>query len=388
VLLREITLKMGDPYNPEKILNSQKQLYRTGHFTVVQFEPIPSEADPTVQDLQLTVVERPSIALEFGFGYADLERLGGFFEVAHRNLFGTGRAIVARAQADHIEKRYTLNYKEPWIFSQHIDARLVAAYLDLKEPAFDQRTVSFTAGVDKSFSDTLKGSFLYQFEVNNLTNVDPAALQTPQDIGRVQIASLNPSIIRDTRDDPFNPRAGSVNSITIRDAAQILGSEAQFVKVTAQSSWYQALSSKWVLAVSARAGIAERFGQTQIIPLSERFFVGGRSTVRGYAQDKLGIRGVTLSNDGQPTGGNTMLVFNEELRIALPKSLGLVLFFDHGNVWQRYQDIAFSDIKSTTGIGFRYNTPVGPFRIDWGYKLNREEGESPSEVHFTLGHAF
>lgn len=388
VLLREITLKGGDPYNPEKILSSQKQLYRTGNFSVVQFEPVPSESDPAVQDLQLTVVERPNIALEFGFGYADLERLSGFFEVAHRNLFGTGRKISARAQASSIEKRYTLNYKEPWIFSRHIDARLVAAYLDLDDIAFDRETISVTTGVDKSFSDRVKGSLLYQFEVNDITDVAPGVVLTSEDIGRVQIASINPSIVRDSRDDPFNPREGSVNSITFRDAARILRSDAQFVKVNLQSSWYQALSSKWVLAVSARAGIAERFGRTELIPLIERFFLGGRSTVRGYAQNRLGIRGATLTEDGEPTGGNTMLVFNEELRIALPRSLGLVLFFDHGNVWPRYRDVSFSDIKSTTGIGFRYNTPVGPFRIDWGYKLNREEGESPSAVHFTLGHAF
>ena len=387
VLLREITIKRGEPYNPEKILNSQKRLYRTGHFSVVHFNPIPSETDPTVQDVELTVVERPSMALEFGFGYADRERLRGFFEIAHRNLFGTGREISARAEGSSIEEKYTLNYKEPWIFSQDIDLRLVAAYLDLKEEAFDRETISGTAGFDKSFSETVKGSLLYQFEENDLTNVDPAALQTEEDIGRVRIASINPSMIRDTRDDPFNPRHGSVNGITFRHAAQVFGSEAQFFKMTLQSSWYQSLSSKWVFAFSARAGIADRFGETELVPLTERFFLGGRSTVRGYDQDKLGIRGVTLI-DQQPTGGNTMLIFNEELRIALPKSLGLVFFFDHGNVWQKYRDVALSEIKSTTGIGLRYNTPVGPFRLDWGYKLNREAEESPWAVHFTLGHAF
>lgn len=387
VLLRELLIKKGEPYDPEKLLRSQRELYRTGHFSVVHFDPIRSPEDPTIQDVRLTVVERPSVALEFGFGYADRERLSGFFEIANRNLFGTGREISARAQASRIEKKYALNYKEPWMFSQKIDARLAAAYLDLKEEAFDLKTTSGTVGFDKSFSDTIKASLLYQYEHNDIANVDPAAVRTAEDIGRVRIASINPSIIRDTRDDPFNPRGGSVNGIAFRNAARMLGSEAQLFKVTLQSSWYHTLGPRFVFAFSTRAGVANRFGETDLVPLPERFFLGGRSTVRGYEQDRLGIEGATLSQ-GEPIGGNAMLVFNEELRIALPRSLGLVFFFDHGNVWPEYRDVSFSEIKSTTGIGLRYNTPIGPLRVDWGYKLNREAEEDPWAFHFTLGHAF
>lgn len=387
VLLREMALKEGDPYNVESILKSQRQLYRTGLFSVVHFDPIHPEAHPTVQDVQLRVVERPSIALDFGVGYANYERLLGFLEVSHRNLFGTGRSISARAEGSSIEKRYTLGYKEPWFIFPDTDAHVVAAYIDQKQTSFDLVRVSGSAGFDKSFSESLKGSFFYQYDRNRTSNVAAVAILTPDDTGKVNIASLNPSLILDTRDDPFNPRSGSVNGITVRDAARILGSEVQLVKVTLQSSWYQALSKRFVFAFSARTGVAWRFGETSDIPLPERFFVGGRSTVRGYDQNKLGVQGVTIIN-GEPTGGNAMLIFNEELRIALPQSFGLVLFFDHGNVWRGYRDIRFPDIKSTTGIGIRYNTPVGPFRLDWGYKLDRELGESPSAIHFTLGHAF
>ena len=391
VVLRELVIHEGDPFNPEQILKSQQRLYRTGLFTGIHFEPIRFEDDPTIQDLHLSVTEHQSIGVEFGVGYADYEDLRGFVEVSHQNLFGTGRSLTARVQGSRVEERYTLSYREPWFLFRDTDAHIVAAYLDRQEPSFHLNRASGTFGIDKTFWKTppssLLGSLVYQYDRNRTSDVAPGTVLTKDDVGQVTIGSINPSLILDRRDDPFNPRSGSLNAITIRDAALILGSEAQFVKATVQSSWYQALSSRLVFAFSARAGVATRFGVTQVIPLPERFFAGGMSTVRGYEQDKLGIEGVTIVN-GNPTGGNAMLIFNEELRIALPQSFGLVLFFDHGNVWLEYRDIRLSDIKSTTGVGIRYNTPVGPIRLDWGYKLNRETGESPWAVNFTLGHAF
>lgn len=398
VLLREMVIKEGDPYNIQNILKSQQRLYRTGHFSVVRFDPIAPEERPLVQDVRLSVIERPGVALEFGFGYADRDRFRGFVEASHHNLWGTGRSISSRIQVGHVDERYIVNYKEPLLLGRDLDGRVGAAYIRTDDPSFDVETLSGTIGVDKSFSETVKGSFLYQYELNNTTNVDINALLITEDIGKLAIGSLNPSIVRDTRNDPFNPRSGSINGIKIRNAALFLASEVQFVKVTLQSVWYQALSSKVVFAFSARAGAAERYGETrgvpisrdqdgELVPISERFFLGGRSTLRGYDQDSVGVKDETLIN-GVATGGNAMLIFNEELRIALPKSLGLVLFLDHGNVWRNYKDIELSQIKSTTGLGLRYNTPIGPFRLDWGYKLNREAEESPWEFHFTLGHAF
>lgn len=390
VLLRELVIREGDPYRLDQILTSQQRLYRTGLFSGVRFEPIRFEDKPTVHDLQLSVTERPSIGVEFGGGYADFEGVRGFFELSHRNLFGTGRSITARARGSRVQELYTLSYREPWFFFRDTDAHVMAAYEDREERAYDLERTSGAVGVGKSFSKGLKGSLIYQYERNLVTDIDPDLTEDDPELAnikRVTIGSITPSLIRDTRDDLFNPRSGTVNEISVQDAAKLFGSEAQFVKTTIQSSWYQALSERFVFAFSARAGVAQRFGETELVPLTERFLAGGRSTVRGYAQDKLGIEGITIIN-GDPKGGNAMLIFNEELRIALPRLFGLVLFFDHGNVWLDYRAVRFSDLKSTAGIGVRYNTPVGPFRLDWGYKLNREAEESPWEIHFTLGHAF
>ena len=139
-----------------------------------------------------------------------------------------------------------------------------------------------------------------------------------------------------------------------------------------------------VLAASLRGGIAQGYLKTDELPIVERFFLGGRTTVRGYEQDTLGPKG----SDGNPTGGNVFLMENLEIRTSLGKGLGIVAFLDGGNVWLKVADIKPLDFKFTTGLGLRYNTPVGPIRVDYGHKLQREKGESSGELHFSIGHAF
>jgi len=399
VILKRLSIHTGDPYNPEKILESQKEIYQTGLFSSVRFEPVEPEKRGDVQDIRLQLVERPRISLEFGVGYSDREGLRGIIEVAHRNLWGTNQVISASAERSRVEKRYLLSYKKPWFFHKTVTARASLASLDIEEVSFDEQTFSAVIGVDKEFTDAINGSFLYQFERKEASNVSNPDDFKPEDIGVLKIGTLNPSLIRDTRDDVLNPTSGSVNSILFRDAAKILGSKVQLVKLIIQSRWYRKITTRSVVALSIGAGVVERFGDSQSIHISERFFLGGRNTVRGYDQDKLGIDGVTINRPppptptqthkiGEPTGGNAMLVLNEELRIQLPKSFGFVIFFDHGNVWDDPRNFDPSDIKSTVGAGLRYNTAIGPFRLDWGYKLDREDYEDPWAIHFTLGHAF
>ncbi len=391
VLLREVPLASGALYRPQEILMSQRRLYRTGLFSSIRFEPI-ATADPQIQDLHLRVVERPALALSFGAGYAEHELFRGFLEVAHRNVWGTGNEISARAEANHIEEAYVLAFRQPWLFSQNIDGRASLSRITQREVTFDLETLRATAGIDQHFSETLKGTLRYEYEQHETSAVSPAVLQALEDTGKLNIATLNLSLIWDTRDDPFQPRSGRVYGATLRDAAKVWGSEVQLLKISIQGSGYRTLSDRLVVAASARIGIADRFGETVLIPPPERFFLGGRSTVRGYPADQLGIQDGPVEErtriDGQPTGGNAFLLFNEEMRITLPRSWGLVFFLDHGNVWQRYTDIALSQIKSTVGAGVRYNTPVGPLRLDGGYKLNRESEEDAFAIHFTLGHAF
>jgi outer membrane protein insertion porin family len=127
------------------------------------------------------------------------------------------------------------------------------------------------------------------------------------------------------------------------------------------------------------------------LPASERFFAGGDSTIRGYALDTVGAPG-TISPSGYPTGGNAVLLLNGELRFPVWREMGAVVFVDGGNVFRRVTEFDLGELRGSVGFGFRYRSPVGPIRVDLGFKMDRREVrgrlEPRTALHFSLGQAF
>ena len=303
---------------------------------------------------------------------------------------------------------------EPWLFGQDINGRVTGVIETQVRKSYDLNSVGVSAGIEKDLNKRLTGFFIYQIEFDNFTNV-PDEVLDEEDQGRVNLATLNPSLVFDSRDNPFDPTSGTLSGISFRLGAKSLGSDVQLRKVTIESHWFFPITHWLVLALSARGGLQDKFGSSPEVPPSELFFIGGRNTVRGYDEEELGIVGKTVvpkeeseetdSTGIEFTGGKALLNGNVELRFSLPAGLGLVAFMDRGNVWfsndadLQLHKIKIDEIKTTVGGGVRYNTPVGPIRIDVGYKLDHEKDlcggqclepveESRSELHFTLGHAF
>jgi outer membrane protein insertion porin family len=222
------------------------------------------------------------------------------------------------------------------------------------------------------------------------------------------LSSFSSSLIDDTRDDQVSPGTGHYVVANGQVAARAIGSEVGFIKTFFTAEGFRTLpkSNRTVLALAARLGLASGFprdiqttdpnGQSIVItqydlPISERFFAGGDTTVRGFALDSLG-RPETYA-DGFPQGGNGLVILNAELRVPLWSSLGVVGFVDSGNVWERASDINLGQIRGAVGFGLRIKSPIGPLRIDYGIKLNQEfipgQGlESRTALHISFGQAF
>jgi outer membrane protein insertion porin family len=232
-----------------------------------------------------------------------------------------------------------------------------------------------------------------------------------------RLSSFSFSIVRDTRDDSLNPGEGHLLSANAQLAARRIGSEVGFAKSFLTAQMFRTLpgTNQIVFAGNARLGLATGFlreavrtdaegnpilgpdGQPIVVdiadlPASERFFAGGDTTVRGYAIDSLGTP-ETIDKNGFPIGGNALVIFNAELRVPVKGGLGLRAFLDTGNVFARTGDIDLGQLGYAIGFGVRYRSPVGPIRIDFGFKLNNRDvipgkTESIRAVHISLGEAF
>lgn len=405
VIEREFLHSEGKPFNYSLLTKERQKLYRLGLFTEVDVEPLepydskkgesPSETSSESKntetlDVMVTLKEGNAGAVEFGLGYGDYEKYRGFLDVSYRNLFGMNRQGSLRIELSGLEERFILNYYEPWFLERPLPLRVLALREDRKEKNIDTGEIRYrltrhtlTGGIERNISETLKAELYYEFSVVKTFDVKPDVILSREDTGTLAISAIRPGLIYDTRDNPFDPRNGFLAGLTIKAASGFLLSETDFIKVMMNASLYKGISRRSTLAIAFRTGIAQGFASTRDIPLVERFFLGGRNTVRGYEQDTLGPKG----SDGTPTGGNAFLAANLELRNYIGKGFSIVTFVDGGNVWHKISDMNLS-LKYTAGVGLRYNTPVGPLRIDYGHKLMKEKGESAGEIHFSIGHAF
>jgi outer membrane translocation and assembly module TamA len=198
---------------------------------------------------------------------------------------------------------------------------------------------------------------------------------------QVRLSAFSSSVIRSTRDDPLEPTRGTLLTIDGSLAARRIGSDVGFVKTLVKGFRYRQLpqAPRIVFASGATLGLAHGLprqvpGQSEPVedlPASERFYAGGDTTVRGFALDRLGIPGETLDNAGFPKGGHALVILNAELRTSVWRSLQAVGFLDVGNVFAKVDDLDLRKLRGGAGFGVRYRSPVGPIRVDLGFKLSR-----------------
>ncbi len=193
-----------------------------------------------------------------------------------------------------------------------------------------------------------------------------------------RLGNLGIGFVRDTRDNPFLPTRGTSISLGARLFARTLVSEYTFVKGQFAVSHVKRLQGGSFLASGVRIGLAFPYGSDEAVPISEAFFAGGDSTIRGFARDEV----------GPASGGEALLILNEEFRFPIWRDLKGVIFYDAGNVYAQASDFDPSDLRHVLGAGLRLETAIGPIRLEYGRKLDREPGESTGEFFLSIGSAF
>jgi outer membrane protein insertion porin family len=388
VIKREFTHMEGQPLDYNIILQERHRLYRLGLFDDIETRVLDKKNDK--RDVLYKFKEAKAGSIEFGIGYADYEGLRGFFEISYKNLWGMNRQLSFRSELSTLQEKILLSYFEPWFIERNTSFKSFILYEKRDEKNIDTGEIRYrikrqtaSLGIEKKLSETIKSEFYYDFSFVKTTDILPDIILSKEDTGTMIISGIRTGLIFDTRDNPFDPKKGILAGMSLKFASSLFFSETDFLKLSIYFNKYQSLSKRFTLAASVRGGASFGFGTTRELPIIERFFLGGRTTVRGYEQDTLGPKGA----DGNPTGGNIFTMANLELRTDIGKGFGIVTFVDAGNVWKKIEDFDLT-LKFTTGIGLRYNTPVGPLRIDYGHKLKRQKEESAGEIHFSIGHAF
>jgi outer membrane protein insertion porin family len=237
--------------------------------------------------------------------------------------------------------------------------------------------------VDRRLTETWAGYLRYNYQRQDLSNISDPEAPADEKLENLRLGDIGLTLLRDRRDDPLLTTHGSYFTISTRLFAKYLFSDSEFVKSRLSASGTWTFRNGTSLATSIRVGVLNTYGSTESVPISERFFAGGQSTIRGFELD-----GVGPQEDGRPVGGEASLILNQEFRFPVWGRLGGVLFYDAGNVYRELGDFDPSDLRHVLGTGIRFNAPFGPLRLEYGVKLDREAGESPGEWHFAIGAVF
>jgi outer membrane protein insertion porin family len=389
VVRRELPFRPGDPFDPEAMVEAQRKLGDVAAFERVDVEPLRPAPAPFA-DVIVTVKERKPWHLDFGAGYTTFEGARVFVELGHDNVLGLGHSLTVRQRVSERGDRSDLVYGVPWLLGTRWRGDGTVFRERAEEIGFELERFGVAVGVQRPLLEEeirgLHGALRYELSEVDRFDVDPTLAAADVVAGRQRIATLTPLLTLDRRDAPLDPRRGSFHLLGARTGSRLLGGDTDFLKGQLETHWFLDLLPPTVLALSARLGLATALAGDESLPIEERFFAGGATTVRGYRERRLG----PLDATGNPTGGNGLAVLNAEWRFPIWRWFGGTLFVDTGAVTTEAADLGVDDFRSGVGGGLRVSTPVGPMRVDVGYPLDRIEGEEDRELqlYFSIGHPF
>ncbi len=442
-ILREITLRVGEPYSESARIESQRRLYNNlSSFRSVRItadERLPGE---TTARIVISVEESSAMTFDIGGGIeggarfrasTGLDRVEfaprAFVAVGRRNLGGRNRAVNLFARAAYrpnnafTEYRVTGSYRERYAFRSPTDILLTVTSEQAIRTSFNFIRRVGSAEVVRPVTPRVTVLGRYSLEWTKLFD-EVISVQDQPLIDRlfpqVRLSMFSGGALWDGRDNPLNPTRGGQVSGNVDVALRSLGSEVGFVKSFGQASVFRAIPSlsNATFAGRVQVGLARGFerpvavvdgsGQPVIgpdgtplsqvvadLPASQRFFAGGSNSVRGFQVDRLGVPAV-LDANGLSAGGNGLVVFNAEIRVKAARiykrDLRVVAFVDAGNVFHRASDVNLAQLRTAVGFGVRYDSPLGPLRLDFGFKTDRlvfaTGPERRWEFHLSIGEVF
>jgi outer membrane protein assembly complex protein YaeT len=401
IVARQIKIVPG-PLREGDVVETQRRLYNLGVFNRVTIAP----QNPNGTDPEKVVVVDAEEGKRYTFAYGggfEVQRLAGgssnpsgtiigasprgILELSRNNMFGRAQTLSFKVRASTLQYRAVISYTADNFLEQRKLSLQLTGFADKTQDINTFTSVRYEGAVQLVETVSRSTNFAYRYFFRRVTasnlNIQPEEI--PLLSQPTLVSGFGITYARDRRDNAADAKHGSFNTIDASVALKSLGSAASFFRGSFQNSTFTSFGRAFVFARSVRFGVEQTLGDTQEmdVPLPERFFAGGGTSIRGFSLNQAGPRDPVT---GFPIGGLALLAFNQELRfpMRLPfvgNRLGGTVFYDAGNVYTDINHISFAwkppandnnlpYFSHTIGFGVRYPTPVGPVRVDFGYQLN------------------
>jgi outer membrane protein insertion porin family len=417
VIRREVYMNEGDVFNTEALKMSIKRVNQLGYFKPMEGAPDirPSETAENKVDVTFKVEEQNRNQFTFGGGVSGLE--GTFINASFSttNFLGAGETFQIYAQSGKRTKNYSLSVSEPYFLDRPITAgvdlfkRKITYYSYANVSGYTQESTGASLVTGFLVGKWSRAFLNYTYEVIKLSEADPADLTDPfypgagginygpqydpllyGDFGKRTESRITPNLVYNTVDSPFTPRAGMRHTATFMFAGGPLGGTVNYYRPNLESIIYLPIRRKMSLGMRAEAALIRPFGDTAVLPLYQRYFLGGETQVRGYPIRSIG----PIDSQGRALGGNKFALFNAEYYFDVFGPVRALLFFDAGQAYLEQQEFSFGDFRISTGAEVRFIMPVlnVPFRLIYAINPNRTPYEKLyvdySTFKFAVGTTF
>ncbi len=394
VIRRELRIHEGEMYSGSKLRISKDNVNRLGFFQPesVIFNTITRKGTDNILDVEISIKERPTGQISLGAGYSTATK--GFIQasVAQNNFRGLGQNINLNLSYSNRQQIYNLGFTEPYLFDTKWTAgadyyQTVSYFIR----SFAYRKHGGDVRVGHPIFEYTRLFLTYRYEDNKVSNVINDGIKPEVENGSA--SSVQASIIRDKRNNIFEPSNGYYASSSLEYTG--LGGTMRWMKAEVEGRYYKPIWGD--LVFRSRLNAQQLFKTTdREIPRVEKFSMGGARNMRGYSLEDIGPRDyATNTTTGREEvfnfGGLFSLLGTLEFEHPLIKEAGLkwVVFYDAGNVFeQRLGENDNYALRTDYGFGFRWFSPIGVLRFEFGFPVNPRENEAGNQFHFDIGQLF
>ena len=383
VIRRYLAISDGDKFSAKKIDFSKEMLTKLDYFDEVNIETVPTKKQDEL-DLKVKVKEKSTGFFSAGAGYSSIDSVFFTGKITERNLFGRGYQLSFQGSFGGSSSYYSLSFWNPNLYDGPLG---IGTDLFNTEREYDDYTLDRSGGTLRFGYSVGKYSRLYwdfSTEKYKVFDIDESASDEIKDIeGSNWANSIYGALVRDSTNRSFNPTKGSLNRISLEYSGGVLGGDDNFIKFGYEFGYHKDVWWKLIFNFHFQMGwLFENSGEE--VPDFERYYLGGLNSVRGYDYRDISC----YDSEGNDIGGYKMYFTNWELTFPLKGDIGLIglVFFDAGNVWDK-NDMFDLDLYKSVGCGIRWNSPMGPLRLEYGYPLNSLK-DNKGKFEFSVGTFF